>query len=255
MSLSVVPPNKSFSGPIKTARILRAQMRAAFAVRSTQTLGVTASRFADVRTESNKKVLRTLPQSADDADVSDTALGDWYVNRIIVDRQPLLLLVSPNSLLAVLTHARDVKTLPSRVSELLANRLRRMGIDEDLIRAEVQAMGIAVVGRTRDRSVTGQMVDFAKAVPYYIPMGELDGSTLGTPKIGWEGLLADAVDPMRKPFGPPEMQRGCWLSVGQQPRRSIEVTLNHCMQPTPQPVIKFACANLSPAWRAADAGC
>jgi hypothetical protein len=30
---------------------------------------------------------------------------------------------------------------------------------------------------------------------------------------------------------------------------------NHCMQPTPQPVIKFACANLSPAWRAADAGC
>ena len=30
---------------------------------------------------------------------------------------------------------------------------------------------------------------------------------------------------------------------------------NNCMQPTPQPVIKFAYANLSPVWCAADAGC
>src|SRR5271166_4485827 len=28
----------------------------------------------------------------------------------------------------------------------------------------------------------------------------------------------------------------------------------HCMQPTHQPVIKFAYANLSPVWRTADAG-
>ena len=27
-----------------------------------------------------------------------------------------------------------------------------------------------------------------------------------------------------------------------------QVPPNHCMQPTPQPVIKFACANLSPVW-------
>jgi len=125
-----------------------------------------------------QKVLRTLPRSADDVAVSDTALGDWYVNRITVDRQPILLLVSSTSLLAMLTHARNVKTLPSRVSELVANRLRRMGIDEHLIHAEVQAMDLAVVGPTRDRSVTGQMVDFAKAVPYYVPMGDLDGSML-----------------------------------------------------------------------------
>ena len=30
---------------------------------------------------------------------------------------------------------------------------------------------------------------------------------------------------------------------------------NHCMQPTPQSLIKFAYANLSPVWCAADAGC
>jgi hypothetical protein len=118
-----------------------------------------------------QKVLKALPETASDADVSSTALGDWYVNRVTVDRQPLILLVSSASRLALLTPARGVKTLPTRIGGLVASRLERLGIDDRLIQAEVQAMGIAVVGRTRDRSVTGQMVDFAKAIPYYIPVG------------------------------------------------------------------------------------
>jgi hypothetical protein len=125
-----------------------------------------------------QKVLKALPESAVDTDVSDTALGDWYLNRITLDRQPLLLLVSSKSLLAVLTPARNVKTFPSRVSEVVANRLERLAVGENLIRAEIQAMNVAVVGRTRDRSVTGQMVDFAKSIPYYIPVGGLDHATL-----------------------------------------------------------------------------
>ena len=125
-----------------------------------------------------QKVLKALPESAVDTDVSNTALGDWYINRITLDRQPLLLLVSSKSLLAVLTPARNVKAFSIRVSEIVANRLERLDVGEHLIRAEVQAMNIVVVGRTRDRSVTGQMVDFAKAIPYYIPVGGLDDSTL-----------------------------------------------------------------------------
>jgi hypothetical protein len=38
-------------------------------------------------------------------------------------------------------------------------------------------------------------------------------------------------------------------------KTSGAATPNHCMQPTPQPVIKFANANLPPVWVAADAGC
>ena len=59
-----------------------------------------------------QKVLKTLPESADDSDSSDTALGDWYVNRITLDRQPLLLLVSAKSLLSMLAPAKNVKSLP-----------------------------------------------------------------------------------------------------------------------------------------------
>jgi hypothetical protein len=56
-----------------------------------------------------QKVLRLLPQPRHIPGASDTALGDWYVNRIVIARQPLLLLVSEKSLLSVLTPARDVK--------------------------------------------------------------------------------------------------------------------------------------------------
>ena len=118
-----------------------------------------------------QKILKALPESASDADVSDTALGDWYVNRITLDRQPLLLLVSSKSLLSMLAPARNVKALPGRIGDMVAARLGRLGIDERLIRSEVQAMNVALVGRTRDRSVTGQMVDFARVIPYYVPIG------------------------------------------------------------------------------------
>ena len=38
-------------------------------------------------------------------------------------------------------------------------------------------------------------------------------------------------------------------------RFCFRATPNHCMQPTPQTVIKFAYANLPPAWRAAQLRC
>lgn len=125
-----------------------------------------------------QKVLRTLPQTASDADVSNTALGDWYVNRIMVDRRPLLLLVSAKSRLAILAPARDVRSLPDRLPGMIANRLRQIDVDASLIDAEMGAMHTVLVGRTQDRSVTGQMVDFSKAIPYYLPVNGWDTSTL-----------------------------------------------------------------------------
>ena len=99
---------------------------------------------------------------------SDTALGDWYVNRIVVDRQPILLLVSSTSLLPLLLPARDVRSLPGRLGALVEARLQRFGIDAHAIAAEQQAMLPVVIGPTVDRSVLGIMVDFAKAVPYHL---------------------------------------------------------------------------------------
>ena len=125
-----------------------------------------------------KKVLKSLPVSSDEAGPSETALGDWYVNRIVVDRKPLLLLVSAESFLLMLTPARDVKNLPKRIAGMVEDRLHRLGVNENLIRAEVGAMETVEVGPTQDRSVTGQMVNFARSVPFCLPECEWDESDL-----------------------------------------------------------------------------
>jgi hypothetical protein len=125
-----------------------------------------------------KKVLSKLLTPPSTVAASDTALGDWYVNRLVVDRQPLLLLVCSRSLLSILTPAREVRTLPDRLAVLVATRLRRLGITESLIEAEVAAMVPVRVAATQDRSVLGSMVDFAKAIPFYLPIGGWDLTTL-----------------------------------------------------------------------------
>src|SRR5262249_20763624 len=71
---------------------------------------------------------------------SDTALGDWYVNRIVVERLPLLLLVSSASLISIVTPARAVRSLPDRLGTLVVARLRRFGIEPETIEEELQAM-------------------------------------------------------------------------------------------------------------------
>jgi hypothetical protein len=109
---------------------------------------------------------------------SDTALGDWYANRITVDRQPLLLLVSSRSLLAIVTPARAIRELPDRLPGLVAERLQRLGIERELVDAEAAAIAPVRVGRTLDRSVLGSLVDFAKAIPVYLPIDGWDATVL-----------------------------------------------------------------------------
>jgi len=115
--------------------------------------------------------LRSLLPTAAVSTQSDTALGDWYVNRIVVARQPLLLMVSSASLLPMLLPARDVRSLPGRLGALVTSRLRRCGIEAPAIFSEQQAMHPVAVAPTVDRSVLGIMVDFAKAIPYYLEPG------------------------------------------------------------------------------------
>jgi len=115
-----------------------------------------------------QKLLKILPGSGVSSVTSTTALGDWYVNRIIVDRQPLLLLVSSKSLLTAVTTARDVKALPRRLASIVGKRLSRLGISQSALASEVEASSVVTVAKTADRSVLGQMVDFAKAIPFYL---------------------------------------------------------------------------------------
>ena len=109
---------------------------------------------------------------------SDTALGDWYINRIVVHRQPLLLMVSSTSLLPILIPARNVLSLPDRIADLVQSRLVRRGVEAGAIEAERRAMSQIEIGPTVNRSVLGIMTDFAKSVSYHLSGGNFDETTL-----------------------------------------------------------------------------
>ncbi len=121
---------------------------------------------------------KLLPPSVPLETGSTPALGDWYVNRLVVDRRPLLLLVSSASLLPVVVPAHDARSLPARLALVVGQRLRRAGVAQDLIDAEVRAMTPVAITGTLDRSVLGIMVDFAKSLPYYIEPGNRTESEL-----------------------------------------------------------------------------
>jgi hypothetical protein len=125
-----------------------------------------------------RKLQRFLAPSGDDTAVSDTALGDWYVNRIVIDRRPLLLLVSTRSLLPILVPARDVRSLRERLAALVGRRLKRLGVSSRVIAAETDVMSPVYIAKTTDRSVVGIMVDFAKGIPFHLEVGGWDETTL-----------------------------------------------------------------------------
>jgi hypothetical protein len=127
-----------------------------------------------------RKLRPQLPLTTSAPASSDTALGDWYVNRIVVNRQPLLLLVSSKTLLPLLVPARDVRGLPSRLADLVALRLERLGVSAAAIEAETLAMAPVVLGPTLNRSVLGILVDFAKSVPYHLEDVQIGEQTLRT---------------------------------------------------------------------------
>ena len=178
-----------------------------------------------------RKLNSLLPATEVIPTSSDTALGDWYVNRVVVDRQPLLLLVSSTSLLPMLIPAQNVRGLPARLAALVEARLRRCGLDGRTIAAETLAMASVAVGPTVDRSVLGIMVDFAKAVPYHLEPGQWGETTLriveerlaATPchaALSWDRVIF----PEKKA---PEVLRAKWLAnTPLQPTRGAWTTVH-----------------------------
>jgi hypothetical protein len=71
-----------------------------------------------------------------------------------------------------------VKTLPDRLAAIVDGRLRRLGVSDSVVASEVEATAAVGIGRTVDRSVVGQLVDFAKAIPYYLPVNGWDEGSL-----------------------------------------------------------------------------
>ncbi len=58
------------------------------------------------------------------------ALGDWYANLLMIERQHLVMLVSVRSRLCVLVYARDMDRLTKRFQDALTEVLQALQISE-----------------------------------------------------------------------------------------------------------------------------
>jgi hypothetical protein len=98
---------------------------------------------------------------------------------VVISRIPILVLVSSTSLLPILTRARDVRSLPEHLPDMVRARLHRLGIPGEVIEAEVGAMNPVLVSKTADRSVLGVLVDFGKLLWHILPDVWNEGDFIG----------------------------------------------------------------------------
>jgi hypothetical protein len=99
---------------------------------------------------------------------STTRLGDWYANLLYIGRVQLVIALSDKTFLPVVLPAAPISTLPARLPGGVGQLLRALGVRAVDAEREQAAMAEVVFGKAVNRQVLGVMVDFAKALPFYI---------------------------------------------------------------------------------------
>jgi hypothetical protein len=94
-------------------------------------------------------------------DRSDTALGDWFANRLNVGPQRYIVATNGATLLTIVVPARDLGSLHGRMADTLDRLLEHLGAGAAARRAEVAAMREVRVARTDSRRVLGSMTHLA----------------------------------------------------------------------------------------------
>jgi hypothetical protein len=93
-----------------------------------------------------------------------TALGNWYGNILFFHRVQLLLLVSENSRLAVITPAKEVRSVANRLTLQLKEVLQSLGAEPNWIEAEMHEMETVTYSTTHSKSVLGTMNDYQNQI-------------------------------------------------------------------------------------------
>lgn len=102
---------------------------------------------------------------------STTRLGDWCSNLLHVGRRQLVLAISSRTFFPVVVDAAPIGSLPMRIREAIGIGLRGLGIPAGRIEAELDEMREVVWAKSSSRRATGILVDFAKALPFYLEDG------------------------------------------------------------------------------------
>ena len=99
---------------------------------------------------------------------STTVLGDWYANVLNHGPERHVVLVSEVTLLPLIVPARKAE-FPQTVRNYLLDVLQHLGIPDEMIRAEVDAMDTHCVAKTANRQVVGVLNEYVMLATHYMP--------------------------------------------------------------------------------------
>ena len=93
-------------------------------------------------------------------------LRTWHANLVYLARSPIVLIVNDHSLLSVIVAGRQFPNILSVITARIGERLRRMGLSDELLLHEQAAMDVVEVQPTNSKSVLGSMNDFVNALKW-----------------------------------------------------------------------------------------
>jgi hypothetical protein len=100
---------------------------------------------------------------------SNTALGDWFAQQVIVGDQGYLLLVSRLSLLPVVMLGTDVSPILSDFADALERVLLRLDIAPEAVSGEIRKCREVVFAAGDGSSVRASANDLARRMKRYLP--------------------------------------------------------------------------------------
>ena len=118
---------------------------------------------------------------------STTLLGDWYLTLSRIGRVQRVMAVSSVTLLPVILPARDLRSLPQRLPDAVAEMLLVLGVPAAAVRTEIEAMRETTIAATSSRRILGTMNDFHF----------MSTRAVGLPEVALEEALFLAKSPCR----------------------------------------------------------
>jgi hypothetical protein len=111
-------------------------------------------------------MIKKISHVEDSNIISDTILGDWYVDYLYERSGHLVLFTNEKSLLPLLLPAVPIGSIFDRFSKSLENILQFLRIDRTLIDKELFLMNNNIIIKTRNKRVLGSMTDYKNHIKF-----------------------------------------------------------------------------------------
>jgi hypothetical protein len=144
-----------------------------------------------------RKILTKVGEEEITTEISDTKLGDWYVDYLFTQPYHIAIFVSEKTILPIFVPTSPINTVFDRFHNQLSLIMKQINIREIDIKSELLKMDDAKLTKTRNKRILGTMND----QKYHIRFYKIDklGKSLIKASIKIAEMPVGAIN-MRKPI-------------------------------------------------------